>query len=176
MYLENDRIKLRAPEPEDLDFFYKWENDTDLWALGNTLVPYSRYELKQYISSSRDIYEAKQVRFIIEQKPERKIVGSVDLYDYEPHHARAAVGILIDPEYQRQGFACITLSLIGEYAFSFLKLHQLYAYIPVGNEPSKKLFARCGFKTKGVFPEWIRTTEGYEDVQLVSLIPGLSDN
>jgi len=173
MYLENERIKLRAPEPEDLDVFYKWENDTDLWAFGSTLVPYSRYELKQYISSSRDIYEARQVRFIIEKKPELKIIGSVDLYDYEPHHARAAVGILIDLKYQKQGFANETLFLICEYAFSFLKMHQLYAYIPVGNKPSKKLFERCGFKTKGVFPEWIRTTDGYEDVQLVSLIPGL---
>ena len=49
--LENDCIKLRAPEPEDLEVFYKWENDTTLWPLGSTLIPYSRYDLKQYLSS-----------------------------------------------------------------------------------------------------------------------------
>ena len=31
IYLENKKIKLRALEPEDLDFLYKWENDTKFW-------------------------------------------------------------------------------------------------------------------------------------------------
>ena len=42
-WLENDTIRLRALEPEDLDLLYAWENDTSLWEFGSTLVPYSRY-------------------------------------------------------------------------------------------------------------------------------------
>jgi diamine N-acetyltransferase len=38
-------IKLRAIEPEDLDLLYRIENDADLWAVGATNVPYSRYTL-----------------------------------------------------------------------------------------------------------------------------------
>ena len=29
--LENERIILRALEPEDLDVLYRWENDASLW-------------------------------------------------------------------------------------------------------------------------------------------------
>ena len=175
MLLENEKIKLRAPEPEDLDILYKWENDTDLWAFGSTLAPYSRYDLKQYILSIKNIYEAKQLRFIIEKKTTtpHTSVGSIDLYDFDPHNHRAAIGIMIDKAYQQNGIASEALSLLCEYAFSFLKLHQLYAFIPIKNEPSKRLFTRCEFKEKGLLPDWMQMPDGYEDALIVSLISDL---
>ena len=176
MFLENEIIKLRAPEPEDLDALYKWENDTELWSLGSTLVPYSRYDLKQYILSPKDIYESKQLRLIVEKKTETKAVGMIDLYDFDLHNRRAAVGIIIDRAYQRKGLASEALTLLCKYAFSFLNIHQLYAYIPVKNEPSMRLFGSCGFKNNGLLRDWVQTFDGYEDVLLVSLISDFSDN
>jgi len=168
--LENDLIKLRALEPEDLDVFYKWENDTTLWSWGCTLSPYSRYELRQYILSAKDIYESKQLRFVMEYKQENKAIGMIDLYDFEPLHKRAAVGILIDKEYQNKGLGGEALSLLCRYSFSFLKLHQLYAFIPVNNERGKRLFLRSGFKENGILHDWLQAVDGYEDVLIVSLI------
>jgi len=168
--LENVRIRLRALEPEDLDVFYKWENDTTLWSWGCTISPYSRYELRQYILSTKDIYESKQLRFVIELKQEAKAIGMIDLYDFEPLHKRAAVGILINEDYQNKGFAGEALTLLSDYAFSFLKLHQLYAFIPFKNEPSKRLFIRSGYKERGLLHDWLQTVDGYEDVLIVSQI------
>ncbi len=48
--LKNERVRLRAVEPEDLDLMYLIENDDLLWAYGSTTVPYSRYSLKQFIA------------------------------------------------------------------------------------------------------------------------------
>ena len=168
--LENELIRLRALEPEDLDAFYKWENDTTLWSWGCTIAPYSRYELREYILSAKDIYETKQLRFVVELKQEKKAVGMIDLYDFEPLHQRAAVGILIDERYQNQGLAGEAISLLCKYSFTFLKLHQLYAFIPVKNERSKRLFLRYGFEEKGLLHDWLQTTDGYEDVLIVSLV------
>ena len=59
-------VNLRALEPEDLDLLYRIENDDELWAVGVTNVPYSRYLLHDFVSSSSgDIYTDKQVRLII---------------------------------------------------------------------------------------------------------------
>ena len=50
------QIRLRALEPEDLDFLYTIENDVSLWNVGNANVPYSRYVLHDYIAhASNDI-------------------------------------------------------------------------------------------------------------------------
>ena len=58
-------ISLRALEPEDLDLLYHIENDDELWGVGVTNVPYSRYLLHDFISSTTgDIYTDKQIRSI----------------------------------------------------------------------------------------------------------------
>ena len=60
-------VTLRAIEPEDLDLLYLIENDTKLWHVGATNVPYSRYTLHDYIAtSSDDNYADRQVRLKIE--------------------------------------------------------------------------------------------------------------
>ena len=168
--LENENIKLRAPEPEDIEAFYQWENDTTLWSWSCTLAPYSRYVLRKYILSEQDIYEAKQIRFVIELKKGKKAAGMIDLYDYEPHHKRAAISIIIDKKYRHKGLASEALSLLCNYSFSFLKLHQIYAFIPVKNDPSKQLFIRSGFKENGLLHDWIQTADGYDDVLIFNLI------
>ena len=37
-WLKDDMIRLRAPEPEDLELMYAMENDTSLWSVGNATL------------------------------------------------------------------------------------------------------------------------------------------
>ena len=41
-FLANERIYLRAVEPEDLDLMYEMENDPSMWDISSFTVPYSR--------------------------------------------------------------------------------------------------------------------------------------
>jgi Acetyltransferases, including N-acetylases of ribosomal proteins len=163
--LENEIIRLRALEPEDLEFLYKWENDTSLWEYGNTLSPFSKYVLHQYLENATlDIYEAKQIRMIVEDKSSGLPAGTIDLYDFEPFHNRAGIGILIDEAYQGKSYATQALDLLKEYAFQFLKMDQIYAFIPASNVPSLRLFRKCGFQESGLLKKWNKISEGKADV------------
>ena len=63
--MKESTIHLRALEPSDLDFLFTLENDQRLWTLSNTLVPFARYTLKEYIAHAKeDIFSAKQQRFV----------------------------------------------------------------------------------------------------------------
>lgn len=74
--LQNNVVRLRAPEPEDLELLYSWENNPEWWELGNTLAPYSRYLLKEYIAEShRDIFDLKQLRLMIDLCSTGQTVG-----------------------------------------------------------------------------------------------------
>ena len=100
--LASGKITLRALEPEDLDLLYEWENNRELWEISNTRAPFSRFVLAQYLKdSARDVFEAKQVRLII-QAEGNKAVGAVDLYDIDLFHQHAGVGILIHNKEDRQ--------------------------------------------------------------------------
>ena len=171
-WLRGETVRLRALEPEDLELLYRWENNPVWWDVGNTLAPYSRYLLKQYIAEShRDIFELKQQRFMVDYLPEgMATVGMVDLYDFDPHHRRAGVGILVDPAYQRRGIGREALDVLMQYAFAFLKLHQLYVHVSVQNEASSRLFSRCGFKTTGRLTDWLQNQTGYMDVYVMQRV------
>ena len=160
-------MKLRAPEPEDLELLYAMENDTALWSVGNATLPYSRYTLREYLEQSRqDLITERQARFVIELS-NGECAGMIDLVDYDPINSRAEVCIGVLGAYQGKGVATRALQLLCSYASGRLHLHQLYAYVPAWNEASIKLFEKTGFEITAKLSDWIREKDGYSDVVIV---------
>lgn len=169
--LRNDFVTLRALEPEDLDFLYHTENNPEFWEVSNTLVPYSKHVLKQYLANAhQDIYEAKQLRMVILDTETNQKIGLIDLFDFNPQHRRAGIGILILSNYQQRGYATQVLNILINYAFSTLNLHQLYANIPADNHNSVQLFKKLDFKQTGVRKDWVFVDKTFKDVFLYQLI------
>ena len=166
-WLKNDNLTLRAPEPEDLELIYAMENDTTLWYAGNATLPYSRYTLRAYLEQSKqDLLSERQARFVIELS-DGNCTGMIDLADYDPINSRAEVCIGILGKYRGQGIATQALQLLCQYAKERLHLHQLYAYVPVWNNESIKLFEKAEFTRHATLKEWQRGKEGYFDVILM---------
>lgn len=171
MYLEDEHIYLRAIEPEDLDKLHQWENDTSLWIHGNTLAPYSKLAIRQYITDalSGDIYQNRQLRLMVVLKDTEEVVGTVDFYDFEPRHARCGIGILIDKAHRGKKYASKTLMLTQQYAFDFLHLQQLYAHIAANNTTSIGLFENAGYEVSGRLKDWLKSENSFEDVFVLQL-------
>lgn len=88
-FLTNERIYLRAVEPEDLDIMYEMENDPSMWDISSFTVPYSRFVLKQYIEGSQsDMFADKQLRLMIMRRNDNRALGTVDITDFVPLHSR----------------------------------------------------------------------------------------
>ena len=170
--LTNRAISLRALEPEDLELLYQWENDSSLWHLSNTLVPFSKYILKQYLENAhRDIYEQKQLRLIIQHNETGLDIGAIDLFDFDPTHRRAGIGILIaSTKDRRKGYARESLETLMSYCFKVLHLHQLYCSIGTDNRESLNLFQGVGFKLVGEKKEWIYNGKGFDGELLLQCI------
>ena len=170
--MKAQQVRLRALEPEDIVFLYRWENDPAVWTVSNTITPYSKYVLKKYIDSSHlDIYTTKQQRFVIVHTETDIPIGTVDLFDFEPSDRRAGLGILIYDEKDRgKGFASQAVDLLLEYCFGTLGLHQVYCNIFSDNEASLRLFASKGFVRAGVKKEWVRAGNRWKDEVLMQLI------
>lgn len=169
--MTGEKIKLRALEPEDLEFLFALENDESLWEVSHTLIPFSRFILKQYIeNSNKDIYEAKQLRLIIERKSDAQTLGAVDLFDFDPYHKRAGVGIVLLNDFKKKGYAKDALATLITYAFNKLNLHQLYASMTADNLESKQLFEKLNFQLSGIKKDWICSQNGYKDELFYQLI------
>ncbi len=156
--LRGENSYLRALEPSDLEFLYELENNSDIWEISGTTTPYSRHTLQKYLDNAhRDIYEVKQLRLCIVNR-EHRVIGFIDLFDFDPRHRRAGLGIVILEEGDRhKGLGAEAITLMCTYAFSVLELRQLYAHVLEDNQASIRLFNKLGFEITGTRKDWILT-------------------
>ena len=163
--LQGILIRLRAIEPEDEDILFHWENDQKIWQVSNTLTPFSRQVLRQYLEQAHlDIFQVKQLRLVIEAIEPEKPVGMIDLFDFDPHHQRAGVGILIGESAEwGKGYAKEALKILLKYVFTVLLLNQVYCSIDELNTASLNLFKNAGFRITGIKEKWNRSFTGWSN-------------
>lgn len=163
MALSNGNITLRALEPTDVELLYLWENDTNTWRVSNNHAPISKFILANYIKNSdRDIWESRELRLVIENSAS-KPVGTIDLFDFDPYHSRAGIGLLIyEPGERRQGIAKQAFELMCEYVKTEVGIAQLYVNIAQSNQASLQMFLKLDFEICATKKHWLRTPTGWE--------------
>lgn len=170
MWLEGEKVTLRAMEPSDADLIYKWENDTSLWNYSSAVVPYSKYDVRNYIDNSGDLFQTGQLRLMIDLKQSNETIGCIDFYDFQPRFSRGEVAFLIDSVHQGNGYATEALKLIREYLFNFLHIHQIYAYVVPSNILSLQVCQSTGFVRQATLTDWFRDESGWTDAILLTCV------
>ena len=175
--IANDEIYLRAPEPNDIDAIFRWENDRASWSSAGVRAPMSRHLIHNYVNSlSGNLFTDGQARFMICRNSDGAVIGAVDLYDVDSINRRCGVGIVIDSQYRGSGFGRQALELLCDYVWRDLGLHQLWAIVSVENEPSRRLFEASNFSISGRLKSWIRIGESYVDAYAYQcLLPQSND-
>ena len=131
-----------------------------MWADSDTHNPLSRHDLHQYIENTTgDIYRDGQLRLIIEESQlSTKVVGCIDLFDFDARNRKAAIGMYIAPEARGKGVGKQAVQLLLDYAFSFLHLRMLYAIISLHNTACSHIYEQMGFTPSSPLANW--TLEG----------------
>lgn len=172
--LTGPNIRLRALEPGDAGLLYAWENDTSVWNVSNTLTPFSRFQLEEYVLNvQNDIFAVKQLRLMVVMNvpgSDEEPVGTIDLFDFDPFHQRAGIGILIRKPFRERGFAAEALQILIRYAFNTLRLHQVYCNITPDNTPSIELFTKLGFTKCAAKQDWINEEGKWKEEWMFQLI------
>lgn len=161
--IRGKKICLRALEPSDLPILYEWENSPDNWLVSGTFAPFSQHVLKEFVESPQDIYLHRQLRLMVVENTTGKTVGAVDIFDFDPAHHRAGIGILIADTARHQGYGEEGILLAKRYLFEVLHLHQIYCNIMADNAVSLRLFQHAGFEICGRKHDWIFTGQQYVD-------------
>ena len=170
--MQSNLIRLRAVEPSDIEWIYRWENDPTIWAVSGTLVPFSRHTLSRLLDEQQfDLLQTRQQRLMIESRERGEPIGALDLFELDMIHRRMGVGILIaEAEDRRRGYAADAVQLICRYAKEVLGLHQVWCNVAADNEASLALFARCGFAEAGRKRDWLREGDGWKDEIMMQIL------
>lgn len=153
--LQGDLVILRELELKDLTFLYTIENDESLWELSQTKTPFSKDILQKYLETAqKNPQKIKQLRLVITSKTNEQPIGFIDLFDLDSENKRAGVSIVILNSHRRNGFGKEALSLLIQYSFNDLGLHQVYSNVLEDNDASIRLFESIGFEKVGLKKDW----------------------
>ena len=168
---KGEHIYLRALEPNDIEVLYKWENNPAIWTVSNTLAPFSKFVLEQYlVNAHEDIFTTKQIRLLI-CLTDTTPIGTIELFDFDAHHSRVGVGVMINEVDENKGYATQALQLLCNYCFEVLLVKQVYCNISANNKKSLHLFKKLGFTEAGLKKQWNKTGQNaFEDEYLLQLI------
>lgn len=147
-------VALRALEPDDLDILYTWESEADAWASSNTVAPYSRHLLWEYLKTyDADIFKTKETRMVITcgEVP----AGTIDVFNLDVRNRRAEVGVFVDSRHRGKGVGETALQIVKRYAKTVLGLHQIYAIVACSNQVARDAFRSAGFVESAHLADWI---------------------
>lgn len=164
MMLTGQKVRLRPVEKDDATRLLLWENDPRHWKVSGTEVPFSMSAILEYIVQAQHIRSHGQLRLIICRVEDSEPVGTLDLYNADFKHLRAAVGILIaEEEFRNRGYASEALELLEEYAYKFLGLQNLHCSVHSNNAPSRTLFEKAGYEQVGRRKAWFLENKEWID-------------
>jgi RimJ/RimL family protein N-acetyltransferase len=161
-------VILRPFEPEDIEQYRQWVNNTEIASLVGRVLPVTRQEHEKWYSA---LLENKNAAvFAITTVKDNCYIGNVWLWDIDWRHRKAELRILIgDGNYHGKGLGTEAIKLAALFAFKELNLHKIYAYVLGSNERAKKAFEKAGFSEEGNLRKDRLINGQYQDVFLMAL-------
>lgn len=138
-------VSLREMLFTDVNKLLKWENNPDNWQISDTVAPFSRKQIEDFVNQPQSLKDNKQQRFMVclDDNP----IGCIDIFEYDTAKRKAGVGVLIAEESNRnKGYASEALNLLIEKCRNELNVVHLFCNIYKENKASIRLFEKCGFQ------------------------------
>ncbi|MEC1416877.1 GNAT family N-acetyltransferase [Bacillus haynesii] len=120
---------------------------------------------------AKNFEEKKGIRWGIERKGERGLIGTIGLNAWSPKHKRAEIGYEIHPNYWRKGYMSEALSKILSHASETLGLTRIGAVVFTENTASNKLLTKMGFQKEGILKKYMYQNGKVYDTYVYSFIP-----
>jgi ribosomal-protein-alanine N-acetyltransferase len=161
------RVLLRAARPADREEFIQLMRGSRRHLRPWIYVPETPDAFDELIRRGRtDEYEF----LLVCLKDGGAIVGSFHLSQiFRGGFQSAYLGFAAGGPYAGRGFMRKGLELTLRHAFRTLRLHRVEANVQPGNERSKELVKRCGFRLEGFSPRYLKVGGRWRDHERYAL-------
>ena len=150
---EADAYELYAVVDDNREYLARWMP----WAANQTLEA----TLEFIRDSRRQLAENQGFQLAIIDGGQ--IVGVLGFHRVDWENRSTSIGYWIAASYQGQGIVTQAVRALTEHAFSTWRLNRVEIRAGIGNERSRALAIRLGFKEEGILREAERVGERYVD-------------
>lgn len=165
MQLNTERLFLKDINESNVDDILKIRSNEVINQFVQRNSPKNNYDALQFILTIKERTKDNQSFYWgISLKNQPNLIGTICLYNFSEDRTVAEVGYELLPDYHRQGTMSEALSVVLDFAFKDLHLHEIVAMTNKLNENSKGLLLKHDF----VFQEGVED-EGFPDNLVFSL-------
>lgn len=103
--------------------------------------------------------------------PEGEIVGSIWYFQTAPYYDGLEIGYhLFDVASRGRGYTSEALSLFVRFLFATRKINRLQLTVTLGNEPSRRVATKAGFRSEGIARGAVFLHGENHDIEVFSLL------
>jgi RimJ/RimL family protein N-acetyltransferase len=161
--LADDVIRLRPPEPDDVDAVFAYCQDPDAARFTTIPWPYERHHAVEWIEESTRCWaDGVRASFVVVDASTGELVGSIGLVRLDRDAGEAEVGYLVKREARGRGIAPRAVRLVRDWALGELGFARLELQTDVRNRASQRVAEKAGFRREGEVepPERCRERSG----------------
>jgi len=139
-------VYLSPMNEEDVETYTKWMNNREITDnLGSSTMVFSEEAERNWVEENSGEY-----LFAIVERGSDRLIGNCGIHAVSHTFQRAELGIFIGEEADRgKGYGKEVLSLLLEYCFDTLNLHNVMLKVFSFNERAIHTYKRVGFKEIG---------------------------
>ena len=152
MIINGKRIILRDWKDEDIMDLQSGLNNINVskW-LASVPYPYTKQDAESFIAFSKQVGEnSKNIMLAIVLKENNKVIGGTSIENINTKDGTAGGGIWINEKYQKNGYGIEAFCTRAKYCFEKLNLRRLENGYFKGNEKSKNMQHKLGYKDEGI--------------------------
>lgn len=167
---KENRVYLRALEPEDYKTSILWRNDDEI---NNMLGGMKRYVSEAYEAKwvNDAIFHSNDVRLAVCLKENDLYIGNVYMTDIDEHNQSCVSHILIgNKKYWSKGLASEAYQLALEYMFKERNMHRIMAVILENNKASLKMHQKVGYQIEGLMRNSIYKNGQWQNQYILSIL------
>jgi RimJ/RimL family protein N-acetyltransferase len=143
--LVGEKIYLRPTTPEDYSSIYMWQlaNDPQSTTSHPRIMKTAAQAIEAFKSAQPK--ETEQTFTVIRKKDDGP-VGMIRFFGLNNLNRSAELGLLIDPDEQRNGFGTEAMQVLIRFLFRYRALNKVHAQTADFNEGAVALLDKLGFK------------------------------
>ena len=150
--LETERLILRKFLPRDADDMYEYSSNPETTKFLTWLPHESLVYTKEYLRFIIKKYKTGEfLDWGITLKSNGKFIGTCGFTSVDFENSRAEIGYVLNPSYQKNGYAVEAVKRVLDYSFYDLEFNRVEAKVMEGNEPSISLLKKIGMRHEGTF-------------------------
>lgn len=154
--LETERLILRELTQDDAkSIFNCFSHEEVIRYYGQEPFTDFKQAEKLIMLFSKNFTEKRGIRWGIERKETKGIIGTIGFNVWSPTHKRAEIGYEIHPDYWRKGYTLEVVTKVISYGFNDLGLTRIGAIVFIENEASNQLLKKIGFQQEGILRDYM---------------------